>query len=75
MSELVWLRNQRGQPVVQIWHGPPFCGVAEFVQKGTNENGQPLWGMFADQVLKRIPIKDGEEKLGLNELAKMYPLA
>lgn len=72
--ELVYIKNMKGGIEAQIWYGPHFVGSAEFMQKGTNESGQPLWGMFAENVIKRIRIKDGEEKLGIDKLIELYPL-
>lgn len=74
VPQLVWLKTDKGGYTAQIWHGPPYVGIAEFIQKGTNELGQPLWGMNAELLVKRLNIQPGEEELGLDELMRRYPL-
>jgi hypothetical protein len=73
MSELVYLRSTKGAEA-QIWHGPPFAGgVNDMLQ--TNQLGNLMFpSAGGERILKRIVIKDGEEKLGIDKLKELYPL-
>jgi hypothetical protein len=73
MSELVYLRAIKGVEA-QIWHGPPFAGGINDMLK-TNQRGNLMYpSAGGDRILKRIKIKDGEEKLGVDKLKELYPL-
>jgi hypothetical protein len=72
MSELVWMKTTRGTPTAKIWHGPPFVGCAEWMRKDVNPFGRR--GLYADRVIRRIPIADGEERWRINALMVKYPL-
>ena len=72
MSELVYIRNNRGGADVQLWYGPRYVGVGSMIEKNTLGNfTHPSCG--GERIVERIPIKDGEEKLGLDVLAELYP--
>jgi hypothetical protein len=72
MSELVYLRTSKG-PEAQIWHGPPYLGEQMFVTNGLGNFMYPSLG--GERLIARIPIKDGEESLGIDKLRELYPLS
>lgn len=72
MSKLVYIRNSKGGVDPQVWVGPPYCGVLGMMEKNTLGNfAYPSLG--GERVVKQIELKDGEEKLGFDELMKRYP--
>src|SRR5262245_35191278 len=73
MSKLGWMKDYKGGFYPQKWMGPDYVGTAEFGQKGTNEDGQPIFGILHDRVVKSYELSSGEDELSLNELAKRYP--
>jgi hypothetical protein len=73
MSELIYMRTSKGSEA-QIWHGPPFAGGINDMLR-TNSLGNLMFpSAGGDKIIKRIKIKDGEEKLGINKLKELYPL-
>jgi hypothetical protein len=72
MSELVWMKTMRGIPTAQIWHGPPYVGVAEWMPKDASLFGRR--GLYADRVICRIPIPDNETRWRIDALMVKYPL-
>lgn len=72
MSDLVYMRTSMGGVSAEIWHGPPFVGVNDMVEKNSLGNFRyPHLG--GEKILARIPIKDGEEALGIDALVQKYP--
>jgi hypothetical protein len=74
MSELVYVYSApRGSYAPELWLGPPYCGVMDTVEKNSRGNLR-YPSLNGENVIKRIPIKESEEKLGFGKLTELYPL-
>ncbi len=72
MSELVYMRGSKGIEA-QIWYGPPFAGGINDMLR-TNQRGNLMFpSAGGDRIIKRIPLQEGEEKLGIDALKVLHP--
>lgn len=74
--KLAWISDRRGGAFPQLWHyeaSGDVVGRTQFLQKGTNGEGQPLFGYARDELLAEIEIPAEDGALSLEELACKYP--